>query len=82
MTTLINMSRFRLYNTQIIKRSLSIHLVPYNEQYESRDNENEIRRKENYGKWIEVNKGKINKIDRQVEIKESLDKFYSPTTIN
>jgi len=60
-------------------------MIPYHEQYESRDNENEIKRRfdrwsgpsnNSYGKWIEENRG-CSRIERQEKIKEFLDKFYS-----
>jgi len=65
-----------------ITRNIGFNMIPYHEQYESRDNENEIKRRfdssseNSYGKWIEENRG-ATRIERQAKIKEFLDKFYS-----
>ena len=49
--------------------------VPYHEQYESRDNENEIKQRiKSYGKWMEENKGSINRTDRISKITEYLER--------
>ena len=63
--------------------------IPYEEQWESRDNENEIRFKPNenneirfstpyksYGEWLKENKGTTSK-ERRIKMKEYLDQFYS-----
>ena len=60
-------------------RNIGFNMIPYHEQYESRDNETEIKRKyenNSYGKWIEENRD-ATRIERQKQMKKSLDKFYS-----
>ena len=50
--------------------------VPYPEQYESRDNENEIKQKvESYGKFVYENPNSTRK-ERQKKVKEFLDNYY------
>tara|TARA_B100001093_G_C26773171_1_gene991107 strand:+ start:1111 stop:1407 length:297 start_codon:yes stop_codon:yes gene_type:complete len=66
--------------TASINRSLDFYTIPYHEQYESRDNENEIKRRFNkynsYGEWIKNNPS-TTRIERQTKMKYFLDKFYS-----
>ena len=60
-------------------RNIGFNMIPYHEQYESRDNETEIKRKyenNSYGKWLIENRGCSRK-ERQEKIKSFLDKFYS-----
>ena len=56
--------------TNYIKPS-KFYMVPYKEQYESRDNENEIIRL-SFGGWLEENKGNITKSDRINKLTEYL----------
>tara|TARA_Y100000590_G_scaffold453576_1_gene598870 strand:+ start:1185 stop:1424 length:240 start_codon:yes stop_codon:yes gene_type:complete len=50
--------------------------VPYHEQYESRDNENEIKQRiKSYGKWYEESDKPIIRIERQKKIKEFLQQY-------
>ena len=70
----------RNITTSSIPRTLGFNMIPYHEQYESRDNENEIKRRfakpNSYGEWIQQNPG-VTRIERQEKLKEFLDKFYS-----
>ena len=86
----------RVFRYNVIRRSIStkvpkikdpklkhpkkFHEIPYHEQYESRDNENVIKRRfakpNSYGEWINNNPG-VTRRERQHKIKELLDKFYS-----
>ena len=69
------MNRILLHSRRSIStttfKHTSFHMIPYEEQYESRDNENEIKKR----KKIEMS------IERQKEIKEFLDNYnpYSNT---
>ena len=50
--------------------------VPYHEQYESRDNENEIKQRiKSYGKWYEESDKPIIRIERQKKIREFLQQY-------
>ena len=50
--------------------------VPYPEQYESRDNENEIKQRvKSYGKFVYENPNSTRK-KRQEKVKEYLDNYY------
>lgn len=57
------------------------HSVPYHEQYESRDNENETKNRivngQSYGEWFAAKSGPTTRIERQKKMKEFLDRFYS-----
>jgi hypothetical protein len=79
-----------LYTNFITKRPLGFYMIPYENQWESRDNENEIRVTQNneneirfstpyksYGEWVKENQGITNSKERQIKMKEYLDKFYS-----
>ena len=75
---LINRS---IYNFS--RKPLGFYMIPYDEQYESRDNESEIKRRKqrqvsSYGKFIHDNNDKnLTRKERQEKIKEFLDKTYS-----
>tara|TARA_Y100000590_G_scaffold330137_1_gene374963 strand:- start:18 stop:308 length:291 start_codon:yes stop_codon:yes gene_type:complete len=63
MNRVLNQSR-RYINTSSVIRPKRFYLVPYEEQYESRDNENEIRKKK-----LEFS------IERQKQTKEFIDNY-------
>ena len=70
----------RCFYTTSIQRPLGFQTIPYKEQWESRDNENEIRFStpyQSYGEWIKENQGITTSKERQIKMKEYLDKFYS-----
>ena len=67
----------RTMYTSSIKKPIAFNMIPYHEQYESRDNENEIRPNKSYGEWIKENLGTTTRQERQIKMKEFLDKFYS-----
>ena len=58
------------------KKPLKFEEVPYHEQYESRDNENEIKQRiKSYGKWYEESDKPIIRIERQKKIREFLQQY-------
>ena len=65
--------KYRNYSSQ---NNIKFYMIPYNEQYESRDNENEIKQRiKSYGKWYEESDKPIFHIERQKKIKEFLQQY-------
>ena len=80
MLRLINISKYIPTKNMTWCYGKGFYRVPYHQQYESRDNENEIINRMNkiksYGKWIEDSDKSIIRIERQKKIKEFLNQYY------
>ena len=81
MTSIVNGLLARNLYKMNIKSYSVFATIPYKEQYESRDNENEeiVKKCKSYGEWIKNNMNSSREL-RQGKIKEFLDNYSSCKT--